>query len=153
MSGADQGARQLTDRVRRHIYWRNGTLPALAFTGLAWSIAGAYFFFGIDLARHHGAPDRSDSYFFALLAIGTPVATAIRAWVKIRRALYLARNGVQVTAKVTSLGIAASHSQNVHYEYVVGAHSCRQNVATQDPRKGTFQRRNAVHHLSRPDQR
>jgi hypothetical protein len=116
--------RTLTEQVRKHIYWQNGTLRFLFFTGLAWAAAGAYFFLNFNVFewwRHHDGSQAEYPYIYLALAIGTPIGSAIWGWLRIRRALYLAEHGIEVTARVTSLGIGASFSRNVHYEYTIGS--------------------------------
>ncbi len=118
----------MTEQVRRHIYRTNGTIPLVFFTGLAWLVAGLYAVFGFDLLEflsHHDHHDHHDpavsGYIYLILATGVPIGTGIWAWFKIRRALYLAQYGVEVNARVTSVGIAIRGWCHLHYEFDVAS--------------------------------
>ena len=115
--------RELTEQVRRHIYRTNGTLPLLFATGAAWLVSGLYALFGVDLFKllgHHGDNDATPSWLYLTLAIVVPLGTGIWAWFKIRNAIYLAQYGVEVPARVTSVGFGIRGMCHVYYEYNVG---------------------------------
>lgn len=117
--------RELTDRVRRYILLTNGVFLVAWFTGLAWLASFSYFLFGFNFFEFvHPHDDPEPTLYrciYLMLAIGTPIATAIWSWLRIRHALYLAQYGIEVTAKVTSLGLRAQWRQNLEYEYMVGS--------------------------------
>jgi hypothetical protein len=86
---------------------------------MAWLVAGLYAVFGFDLLEflsHHDHKDAASSgYIYLILAIGVPIGVGIWAWFKIRRALYLAQYGVEVNARVTSVGIAIRGWCHLYY--------------------------------------
>jgi hypothetical protein len=120
MNCADQGPREPTEQVRRHIYWTNGTLPFLIFSVIAWSICGAYALFGFNLFKLDFRNPKDSLHAYIAMAIVTTIGAGVVAWVRIARAIYLAKYGVEIVARVTSVGIAIKGWCRVHYEFDMG---------------------------------
>jgi hypothetical protein len=118
-------SRELPTEVRRHILVSNGWFPALAMV-LLWGLYLALAVFDVDILsyikrRHRETArdvDMEVLYFWGAI-VGTALAAGF-AWFSVRRALCLARDGVEVIGQVTKVGrFAKSGFVRVNYEFTL----------------------------------
>jgi hypothetical protein len=97
--------REVSPRLKRRIYLVHSAGPAFAMA-LLWGCFLLDVLFNVDLiavvARHK--PDASDWAIALLLAVAATLIGPAIAVVQVRKALSLARNGVEVIGHVTKVG-------------------------------------------------
>jgi hypothetical protein len=122
--------RELSAETWRHIVWVNSLWPALCIV-IFWAIYAIAAVFEVDVVdflkrrRREDDPDRVTMYFWTAIAV-TAVGAACAAFM-IRRAVTLARRGVEVMAHITKVGTLSMQGYvRVNYEYWInGQRFCK----------------------------
>ena len=116
--------RELSSAARWHIVWTNAVGPVLSVAAF-WGLYFVERLFGINVLNYlrpvrAAMRDEKPEGFLLWAAVVVSIASAGYAAFYIRRALYLARHGVEVAAEVTSTGkVSVKGMVRVNYVYTV----------------------------------
>jgi hypothetical protein len=114
--------REITLKLRRQLIQMKFWI-VVALLVFLWAAAALRYFKGIDLLNRKGEPWSIEFYFWAA-ALGSIAGVAWGFW-SIRRDLFLAEYGLEVTATVTSVsGMSARGMVPVRYAYSLGVLKC-----------------------------
>jgi hypothetical protein len=104
--GAEK-SRQISPRLKRQIFWEHSFGPAGGVV-IAWSLYVADSVFGVDLIailKNRGErPEFNPALLYLIAAIVATVICIVIAAVRMRKGWALARDGVEVTGTITSVG-------------------------------------------------
>lgn len=129
-------AREVSPKLRRRIVLLHSILPVCVAV-FFWIAFGLAAVFQIDLAttlRHRPYDSSSPTIYLTLAVLSTAVGPVV-ALVQIRKAMSLARNGIEITGKVTKIGLLSA-SGLVHVECAYSHRNRRFTHAWSHPKDG-----------------